>query len=108
MLIEDVAACLREFRRARVDLRAVGLHHDAPVGLLVVTDADQVDRAIEAHHAAGEGQGRAPLASSGLCGQAPDALLAIVVSLGDSGVRLVAAGRRATLVLVVDVGWSIE
>src|SRR5215211_8163963 len=108
MLLEDVAACLREIRGARVDLRAVSLHHDAPVGLLVVADADHVYRAIEAHHAAGEGQGRAPLARSGLCGQAPDAFLAIVVSLGDGGVRLVAAGRRAALVLVVDVGRSIE
>src|SRR5215218_8025081 len=108
MLLEYVAACLREIRGARVDLRAVSLHHDAPVGLLVVADADHVYRAIEAHHAAGEGQGRAPLARSGLCGQAPDAFLAIVVSLGDGGVRLVAAGRRAALVLVVDVGRSIE
>ena len=108
MLLQDVAAGLREVRRARVNLGPVGLHHDAPVGLLVVADADHVDRAIEVHHAAGEGQGGAPLARSGLRGQAPDALLAVVVRLGDGGVRLVAAGRADALVLVVDVGRGVE
>src|SRR3712207_7502501 len=104
MLFEDVAAGLREGRWARVNFGPVGLHHDAPVGLLVVADADHVDRAIEAHHTTGEGECGAPLARSGLCGQAPDAFFTVVVGLGDGGVRLVAAWRADTFVLVVDVG----
>ena len=108
MLLQDVASRLREVGGAGVDLRAVGLHHDSPVGLLVVADADHVDRAVEAHHAAGEGDGRAPLARAGLGGQAPDALLAVVVGLRDGGVRLVAARGAHALVLVVDVGRGVE
>ena len=58
--LQDVAPGLREVGRARVDLGAVGLHHDAPVGFLIVADAHHVDRAVEAHHAAGEGERRSP------------------------------------------------
>jgi hypothetical protein len=56
MLFEHVAPGLREIRRARMDLGAVGLHNDAPVGLLVIADAHHLDRAIETHHATGEGE----------------------------------------------------
>src|SRR5215211_1715359 len=108
MLLEDVPTRLRQIRRARVDLGAVGLHHDAPVGLLVVADAHHVDRALQAQDPAGEGQGGAPLARAGLGGEAPHALLAVVVGLRDGGVRLVAAGGGDTLVLVVDVRRGVE
>src|SRR5918994_6858709 len=92
MLFEYVAPGLCEIRRARMDLGAVGLHHDAPVRLLVVADAHHVDRALEAHDPARESQGGAPLAGTGLCDEAPHALLAVVVRLRDGGVRLVATG----------------
>src|SRR5215213_1101905 len=108
MLLEDVAACLREVRGTGEDLCTIRLHHDASVGFLVVADTYHIDRAIQAHHAAGEGDGRAPLARPGLRGQAPDTLLAVVVGLRDGRVRLVAARRADTFVLVVDVGRSIE
>jgi hypothetical protein len=49
MLFEYVAPGLREIRRARMDLGAVGLHHDAPVRLVVVADAHHVDRALDPH-----------------------------------------------------------
>src|SRR5215203_2706442 len=74
MFLEDVVPGLCQVGRARVDLGAVGLHHYAPVGLLVVADAH----------------------------------LAVVVGLGDCGVRLVAAGWGDALVLVVDVGRGVE
>src|SRR5919112_162323 len=108
VLLQDVAASVREVRRARVNFGPVSLHHNAPVWFLIVADADHVDRAIEAHHPAGERQGRAPLARPRLGGQAPDTLFAVVIRLGDGRVRLVAAGRRAALVLVVDVGRGVE
>jgi hypothetical protein len=66
MLFEYVAPGLREIRRARMDLGAVGLHHDALLGLLVVADAHHVDCAIEAHDPARESQGGVPLAGTGL------------------------------------------
>src|SRR5215204_4647592 len=103
MIFEDVTASLRQVRRARIDLRAVGLHHDSPVGLLLEADADHVDRAIETHHTAGERHRRTPLARAGLCGKSLYTLLAIVVGLGDGGVGFVAARRADTFVLVVDV-----
>src|SRR5215216_4633961 len=108
MLLEDIATRLRHIRRARVDLGAVGLHHDAPIGLLVVADAHHVDRALQAQDPAGEGQGGAPLSGPRLGGEAPDALLAVVVRLRDGGIRLVTAGGGATLVLVVDVSRGVE
>src|SRR5215207_4579834 len=108
VLLQDVAASVREVRGARVNFGPVSLHHNAPVWFLIVADADHVDRAIEAHHPAGEREGRAPLARPRLGGQAPDTLFAVVIRLGDGRVRLVAAGRRAALVLVVDVGRGVE
>src|SRR5215207_9791421 len=108
VLLQDVAASLREVRGARVNFGPVSLHHNAPVWFLIVADADHVDRAIEAHHPAGECEGGAPLARPRLGGQAPDTLFAVVIRLGDGCVRLVAAGRRAALVLVVDVGRGVE
>src|SRR4028118_1788480 len=95
-------------RRARVDLGAVGLHHDAAVGLLAVGDADHVDGAVEAQGLAGEGQRGAPLSGAGLGGEAPHALLLVVEGLGDGGVRLVGARRAHALVLVVDVSGGVE
>src|SRR5215208_2808195 len=98
MFLEDVAPGLCQVGRARVDLGPVGLHHYAPVGLLVVADAHHVDRALEAHDPAGESEGGAPLACAGLGGEASDALLAVVVGLGDGGVRLVATSGGDALV----------
>ena len=58
-----------------MDGGAPGLDHRAPVGLLVVADADHEDLALEPEHAAGERQRRAPLARPGLgrraCGRPP-------------------------------------
>src|SRR4029077_76089 len=55
-----------------------------------------------------EGECTAPLAGSRLGREAGHALLLVVVGLRQSRVRLVAAGRAATLVLVVDVGRRVE
>ncbi|OPZ93279.1 MAG: hypothetical protein BWY73_00396 [candidate division TA06 bacterium ADurb.Bin417] len=90
------------------DLGSPGLHHDAPVGFLLVAALDHVDRALEAQQLAGQRQGAAPLAGSGFSREAGDALLLIVVSLGDCGVGLVAAGRAGALVLVPDLGLGAQ
>ena len=83
-------------------LRAPGLHHHPPVGLLLVGDVDHVDLALEAEGLAGEGQRAAPLAGAGLGGQALAAGAGVVEGLRDGGVGLVRPGRRPALVLVVD------
>ena len=103
-LAEDRPAVVRRQRRAGHDLRAVRLHQDPPVRLLVVAGADHVDLDLEAEVGAGERQGAPPLAGTGLGREALDALLLVVEGLGERGVRLVAAGRADALVLVVDVG----
>ena len=93
----------------RADHRgAPALHHRAPVGLLVVARADHVDDALEPEQAAGERERRAPLAGAGLGGEPLDAGLLVGVGLRDRAVRLVRAGRRDALVLVVDARRGIE
>ena len=89
-------------RRAGRDLAAPDVHHRTAVGLLLVADLDHVDLALDVEHLAGERQGTAPLAGAGLGRQPVDALLLVVVGLGDGRVRLVAARRAVALVLEVD------
>ncbi len=84
------------------------LHHALAVRLLVEGDLDHVDGALEAEHLAGKGDGRAPLAGAGLGGDALGPGDLVVVGLGDGGVRLVRAGRRAPFVLVVDLRRGAE
>ena len=88
--------------RAGVHGGAPGLHHRAPVRLLVVGGADHPDLAVDAVLRAGEGQRAAPLPGAGLGGEPLGALGRVVVRLRDGGVRLVRPGRRHALVLVVD------
>ena len=102
------AAVVGGQRRAGHDLRAVGLHQDPPVRLLVVARADHVDLDLEPEERAGEGERAAPLPGAGLGRDALDARFLVVEGLRDGGVRLVAAGRADALVLVVDVGRRIE
>ena len=91
-----------------MDGRAPGLHHRPAVGLLVVADADHEHLALEVEQLAGERQRRAPLAGAGLGGELAHALALVVVGLRDGGVRLVRAGGRDALVLVVDVRGGVE
>ena len=105
---EDRAAGLGQLRRRAVDRRPERLHHHPPVGLLVVRGADLPHLDVDAEQRAGEGERGAPLAGAGLGRQLPDAVLGVVVGLRDGGVRLVRAGRRDALVLVVDLGRRAE
>ena len=57
---------------------------------------------------AGEGQGAAPLAGSGLGGEPRHAGLLVVEGLGNGRVRLVGPGGGHRLVLVVDAGGRAE
>jgi hypothetical protein len=88
--------------------RAPGLDHRPPVGLLVIARAHHPDLALEPEQPAGEGEGGTPLAGAGLGRELADAGRGVLVGLRDCGVRLVRAGRRAALVLVVDVGRGVE
>src|SRR6266478_5921 len=103
MLLEHLLAGLRVRARARDHLRAPGLHHDAPVRLLLVRHLHHVDLALQAEHLAGERERRAPLSSTRFGAEPGDLFLLVVVRLRDGRVRLVAAGRAHALVLVVDV-----
>ena len=98
----------RSRRGAGHAARAVRFHQGAAVGFLLEAHLDHVDVDLEPEQGAGETQCRAPLAGAGLGGQLGDALGLVVVSLGDGGVGLVAAGRAGALVLVVDAGRCIE
>ena len=89
--------------RGRGDGSPEGLHDRAAVGLLLIADLDHVDGAVDAELLGGVGQRTAPLAGAGLGGQVRDALLLGIVGLGDGGVELVAAGRRDTLILEIDM-----
>jgi hypothetical protein len=102
------AAGLGAVGGAAVDGPAPGLDHRPAVGLLVVGDADHEDLALEAEELAGEREGGPPLSRSGLGDQLLDPRLLVEVGLGDGRVRLVGAGRRDALVLVVDVRRRIE
>ena len=75
------------------DLGAPALHHRPPVGLLVVAGADHVDQAVEIEQAAGQRQGRAPLARTGLGYEPPHAGLLVGVGLRDGAVGLVRSRR---------------
>ena len=96
---EPVSCCgvrapgLRQLRGRAVHRRAPGLHHRAPVGLLVVRGADHEDLALQAEHAARERQRRAPLPGARLRRDLADAGLRVLVRLRDRGVRLVRARR---------------
>ena len=102
------AAGFRQIGGAAVDGRPPGLDHRLAVGLLVVGDAHHEDLALEAEELAGEGQGRAPLSRPGLRRELSDPGLPVVEGLCNGRVRLVGAGRRDPLVLVVDVRRRIE
>ncbi|OLN24419.1 hypothetical protein DVDV_4257 [Desulfovibrio sp. DV] len=94
------------FRGRGKDLSAVGIDENAAIGLLVVAHLDHVDRAFHAHHGTGKGQGRAPLAGSGLGSQAFHALGLVVISLGDGGIGLVRPGRRDRLVFIINLAFD--
>src|SRR6476469_10324030 len=79
------------------------LDQGAAVGLRVVGRTDLPDLAVHVEERTRKSQGGAPLSSTGLGGELPDAGLGVVIHLWDSCVRLVRAGRRNTLVLVIDV-----
>ena len=105
---EHVRARLGGPGRAGVHGGAPGLHHRAPVRLLVVGGADHPDLAVDAVLGAGEGQRAAPLAGAGLGGEPLGALGRVVVRLRDRGVRLVRPGRGHALVLVVDPRGGVQ
>ena len=96
------AARCRE-RAGRCDaLGAPSVHHQPPVGFLVVADLDHVNLQVYAEVLGRECDRRAPLPRARLGGQAADALLVVVVGLRHGGVGLVRSGRRDALVLEID------
>ena len=87
---------------------AVGPHDLPPERLLLVADLHHVDLAVQPQVGTGHGEGSTPLAGAGLSGDALEALVLGVVSLGDGAVQLVGAGGVVALELVVDLGGGLE
>ena len=108
VLGQVAAARLGEVRWGTVDRCPERLHHQPPVGLLVVARSHLPDLALQAEQRARKRQGRSPLAGPGLRRQLPDPGLGVVVGLGYRRVGLVAAGGADPLVLVVDPRRRIE
>ena len=108
VVLQDFFAVLRPVARAWYALGAPGLHHYAPVRLLVVARPHHVDRALHAEQARGERERASPLAGARLRCEAGHSLLHVVVSLGDGGVGLVASGRAVALPLVINFSWSLQ
>ncbi len=108
VLGQELAAVVGLGRRAGRHRRPVGLHDDAPVGLLLVGDLHHVHMALQLEEVAGHRQRRAPLAGPRLGGEAGRPLFLRIVRLRHRRVRLVRSGRRDPLVLVVDVGRRLE
>ena len=77
VLGQVAAAGFGQVARRAVHLAAEGPHQHAAVGLLVVRRPDLPDLAVEAEHAAREGERGAPLAGAGLGGQPADAVIAL-------------------------------
>ena len=105
---EDLAADLRRVGRGGDDGRSVGAHDFPAEGLLLIGDLDHVDLAVEAEVGTGHGEGRAPLAGTGLGRDAFQALVLRVVGLCNGGVQLVGAGGVVAFELVVDLRRGLE
>ena len=95
-------------RRGAVHGGAERLHHQAPVGLLVVADPDLPHFALEPEQRAGQRERAAPLAGARLCRELPNPGFGVVVRLGHRSVGLVAAHRAHPFVLVVDARGGLE
>ncbi len=102
IVLERLAPGVRDLRRARMGGGAERLHHDPPVRLLAVGDADHEDLALEAVELRRVGERRAPLTGAGLGRDALAPVLRAVERLRHGRVGLVRARRAAALVLVVD------
>ena len=103
VLSEDLAAYICSVGRRRSDGSSVGAHDFAAERLLFVTHLDHEDFAVEVKIGTSHGQCCAPLAGTGLGGDAFEPLLLGVISLRDRGVELVASAGVVALELVVDV-----
>ena len=108
MLGEDLFPNLRLHGGRGRHRRAVGPHDLPAEGLLLIADLHHVDLAVQTQVGAGHGEGGAPLARSGLGGDAGEPLPLGVVRLGDGGIQLVGAGGVVSLKLVVDVRRGLE
>ena len=87
---------------------AVGAHHLTAEGLLLIAHLDHVHLAVQAEIAAGHGKRGAPLARSGLCSDALQALLLCIISLGNGGIQLMAAAGVVSFKLVVNLRRGLE
>ena len=108
MLGKDRAAGIRLLGRAGDDPSAERLDQTATIRLLVVRDLDHPHVDLEAEDLPRECERRAPLPRARLRREALHAFGLVVVRLRNGSVRLVRAGRRHALVLVVDACRCLE
>src|SRR3989344_6172217 len=92
----------------RENLRAVRLHHDLSVGLLVVTRRHHEYPAFQPEQHACICKRRSPLSGSSFRGKRFHSFFRVVISLRYGGVGLVRTARVQTLVLEIDFRRSLE
>src|SRR5579872_14782 len=97
-----------ERARAWMDRRAVSLHQESSVWLLVVAHLHHVNGALETEQPAGHREGTAPLSGAGFGREPLDPGFLVVVGLSNRRIRFVATNRTDALVFVVNSGWRLK
>src|SRR5215813_13858572 len=104
MLGQDGPARLGHIRRTGMYRRAIDLHEELAVRLLVERGPHHPDLEVDPEERAGECQRTAPLTGAGLGGELAYSFARVVVRLRHRSVGLMRASRADAFVLVVDPG----
>ncbi len=86
VLRQDAAARVGEVAGTGMDGGAVGFHHVATVGLLLIANFDHENFDVHTEVGTSQCQGRSPLPGACLSRDLLDAGLLVIVDLGDGGV----------------------
>ena len=105
---EDVFSGAGRHGRRWCHLGAECLHDASAVGLLLIRYFHLIYSRIDAEHAGGVCERRAPLAGAGLGGDIGDAFLFAVIGLRNCRIEFVRTHRRHALVLEIDVRGSAK
>ena len=105
---KQLAAKLRLVAGAGVNRRAPSVHEHPAIRLLLVTDLDHIDIALQPKQLAGQGKGRPPLARARFRCEPFGAGLLVEKGLWNRSIDLVAASGAGAFVFVVNMGRGLE